>query len=301
MPTASRAHGAMLVYAALISTSFPVGAAITHDLDPIVLTFLRFVVASMAFGAVVLAAGGCARPAPRDLLRYAVISLTMVVYFVTMFEGLRWMDPLSGGAMFTLVPLVAAGVTFLVNRQRCSPAQLACLVLGAAGAVWVLFDGRVDRLLAFSLGRGEAIFAVGCLAFACYAPAVRRLAGGESIMVLTFWTIVAGAVLLGIYTAPRLVATDWAAIPARAWLGIAYLAVFNTAGTFYLAKTASMALPGFKVMAYTYLTPAFVALLEGALGHGWPVWSVVVGIAVTGAATVLLQRIEVAEKVATVP
>ena len=35
------AHGAMACYSFLIATSFPVGAFVTHALDPIVLTFLR--------------------------------------------------------------------------------------------------------------------------------------------------------------------------------------------------------------------------------------------------------------------
>ena len=52
----ARAHGAMLVYAFLVSTSFPVGAAITRGLDPVVLTCLRFALAALTFAAVVTAA-----------------------------------------------------------------------------------------------------------------------------------------------------------------------------------------------------------------------------------------------------
>ena len=58
----ARAHGAMLVYAFLVSTSFPVGAAITHDLDPVVLTCLRFACAALTFSLVVTAAGEWRRP-----------------------------------------------------------------------------------------------------------------------------------------------------------------------------------------------------------------------------------------------
>ncbi len=286
----TRAHGAMLVYAFLVSTSFPVGAAITRDLDPVVLTCLRFALAALTFAVVVTAAGEWRRPSLGGLLRYAAISLTMVGFFVLMFEALRWTDPLSAGALFTLTPLMTAIIGYLVVRQRCSLAQLGCLLLGAPAAAWVVFDGSLDRLLALDLGYGELLFLGGVLCFAAYSPAVKRLHRGESLLLLTFWVLLGGAVLLLLYGAPRILATDWAAVPGRVFLGIAYLAVFNTALTFIIAKYASLRLQAFKVMAYTYLTPAFVVLLEGALGHGWPSASVIAGILATAAVTLLLQR-----------
>ena len=286
----ARAHGAMLVYAFLVSTSFPVGAAITRGLDPVVLTCLRFALAALTFAAVVTAAGEWRRPSLGGLLRYAAISLTMAGFFVLMFEALRWTDPLSAGALFTLTPLMTAVIGYLAVRQRCSPGQLACLLLGAPAAAWVVFDGHVERLLALDLGYGELLFLGGVLCFAAYSPAVKRLHRGESLLLVTFWVLACGALLLALYGAPRILATDWGAVPGGVFLGIAYLAVFNTAVTFYIAKYASLRLQAFKVMAYTYLTPAFVVLLEGALGRGWPSASVIAGIAATAAVTLLLQR-----------
>jgi hypothetical protein len=43
-------------------------------------------------------------------------------------------------------------------------------------------------------------------------------------------------------------------------------------------------------MGYTYLTTAFVVLLEAMLGHGWPTLSVTAGLAISVSATILLQR-----------
>ncbi len=286
-----RANAAMLLYAFLVSTSFPVVAAITEGLDPTVMTLLRFCMATAVLAVVFGPRGELHWPGLGALLRYAAIGLCMVLFFVAMFEALRWTDPLSTGALFTLLPLMAAGFAFALNRQRSGAAQLSILLLGAAGALWVLFDGSLAKLLALSLGRGELIFVLGCLSFALYAPLIAKLHRGEPASVVTFWSVATGMVLLALYCAPRLGEVAWAAVPAGVWLGIAYLASFNTAGTFLIAKYASVRLPGHKVMAYTYLTPAFVALLEGLLGHGWPAPIVLVGIAVAAAAMVLLQRV----------
>ena len=83
--------------------------------------------------------------------------------------------------------------------------------------------------------------------------------------------------------------TDWRAVPWWTYLGIAYLAVFTTAITFYLIKSASLVLPAAKVMAYTYLLPAFVALYEALIGHGRPDIGVIAGIAVTAAAVAVIE------------
>ncbi len=284
------AHGALLVYAFLVSTSFTVGAAITHDLDPLVLTFLRFLVAAAVFGIGLALSGRWQWPGLGGLLRYAAIALTMVLFFVLMFEALRWTDTLSTGAIFTLVPLMAAGIAFLLVGQRCPSGQLGCLLLGGLGAVWVLFEGSLDRLLALDLGYGDILFFFSAVSFSAYAPAIKRLHRGEPVVVMTFWVLAAGAGLLAIYAGPQILATDWTGIPAKALGGVFYLAICNTAFTFYLAKFASLHLPPHRVMAYTYLTPAFVVLIEAGFGAPWPTLPVFLGIAVTAIAMLLLLR-----------
>ncbi len=285
-----RAHGLILLYAFLISTSFPVVKAITNDLDPVVLTLLRFALAATLFGVLTFTRERWFWPKPMQLLRYLAISVCMVIYFLAMFEALRWTDAVSTSAIFTLVPLVSVAVAFVLMRQHTGARQLLYLILGGAGATWVLFGGSLEQLLAFRIGKGEMIFAIGCLTYGAYGPLVAHFHRGEPIMVMTFWILALGAVILAVVGAPRVVATDWAVVPASVWAGVFYLAVFNTAISFFLFKSASIVLPASKVMGYTYLTVAFVVFLEALLGHGWPTLSVAAGLVLSVSATVLLQR-----------
>ena len=52
--TLRRVHGLMLLATALVATTFPLGAAITHDLDALVLTLLRFALAALLFWPIVV-------------------------------------------------------------------------------------------------------------------------------------------------------------------------------------------------------------------------------------------------------
>jgi len=289
LSVATRAHGAMLLYAFLVSTSFPVGKAIAHQIDPVVVSFLRFLLASVVFLVLLAARERITIPKAKDMLRYSVISFSIAAFFVLMFEALKLTTAVKTGAIFTLLPMTSGLIGFLLMGIRVSGRQIAALVIGSMGAIWVLFDGSFAALMKFELGRGELIFALGVLLFAAYAPLIKKLHRGESTVALTFWVVASGSVLLALYGAPEIIATDWRAIDWTVYAAVGYLGLFNTAGTFFLAKFASVQLPPAKVMAYTYLTPGFVVALA-IHGDGVPTLSVLAGIGVTILAMVLLQR-----------
>ncbi len=285
----ARPHAAMLLYAFLVSTSFPVGKAITDHVDPVALTFARFVLATAVFFVVYAAREKISLPSWRDLLRYSVISLSIVLFFVLMFEALQLTTPVKTGSIFTLLPLTSGLIGFALMGIRVSGRQILALMIGSLGAIWVLFDGSLARLLAFDLGRGEALFALGTLSFAAYSPLIKKLHRGESTLAITFWVLVCGSVMLALAGGTKIAATDWPSVDASVYWGIAYLALFNTALTFYLAKYSSIRLPPAKTMAYTYLIPGFVVAFA-AVGGTTPGLSVLAGIAVTIVAMYLLQR-----------
>ncbi len=286
-----RAHCAMLLYAVLVATSFPVGKVIAHQIDPVVLTFVRFLLATVVFAVILAMNEKIVLPGPKDFVRYSLISLSIVIFFILMFEALILTTPVKTGAVFTLLPLTSGLVGFILMGIRVSVRQIAVLVIGSLGAVWVLFDGSLDALLAFDLGPGELIFAAGVLSFSTYAPLIKKLHRGESTLALTFWVLVSGTVLLALFGAEKIIATDWPQIDTMVFVAIGYLAFFNTAGTFYLAKFSSLNLPPAKVMAYTYLTPGLVVSMA-AVQTGFPDYSVLAGIGVTVLAMILLQRMD---------
>jgi len=285
---ALRGHAAMLVFATLISGSFSLGGMAARFIDPGALTAMRFVIAAAVIGTVAVATGALRRTDLASPWRYPVVGGLLAAYFVLMFEGLRLTDPVSIAAVFTMTPLMTAGLARLIVGQRANAAVLAALLLAAAGALWVIFRADLARLLSFDLGLGEAVFLVGCFFHALYIPLVRRFARGESGLAFTFWTLGAAGAVTAVYAAPALVATDWAALPPVVWTTLLYLAIGTSAVTLFLLRYATLRLPSAKVMAYGYLIPSLVAVEEGLLGHGWLAAPVLPGVVATVAALVWL-------------
>jgi drug/metabolite transporter (DMT)-like permease len=290
-------HLAMLAFSCLVAGSFSLGALVAQDLAPAPMTALRFALAALVLGGVALAGrGGIPRASLVAPWRYAALALLYGGYFVLMFHALQIAPPVSVAAVFTLSPALSGLFGWLLLRQVTTPRMAAAVAIGGAGALWVIFRADLGAFLAFEVGRGEALFFAGCVLYALYAPLLRIFHRGERPVVFTFWTLAASALVVSAAALPELLATDWGALPLLVWPVLVYLALCATVASSLLILAASRRLPSVKVMAYTFLVPSWVILWELALGHGAPRALVLVGVALTAAALVMLLRDEEARR-----
>ncbi len=290
MSSSVQGHVAMLCFSALVAGSFSLGVMSANEIDPAALTAVRFWIAALVIGVAAWATTGVPRSAWVAPWRYLVLGGLFGIYFVLMFEGLKTASAISAAAVFTLTPVLAAGFGWVLLRQITTPRMAVALTIGGAGALWVIFRGDVAALAAFQVGQGEVIYFFGCVAHAAYTPLVRKLNRGEPPVVFTFGMLLAGGVILTLYSWPTLRIIDWGALPWIVWITLGYLAIFASAMTFVLLQFATLHLPAAKVMAYTYLTPTWVILWEIALGRDVPPVIVLGGMGLTVIALLMLLR-----------
>ena len=281
-------HLLMLGCALLVAGSFTVGEAIAQGLDPLVLTLVRFLLATLLFAPWIAWQHGL-RVAPSALLRYSVVSAALVSFFWAMFLALRYTTALNTSVIFTLVPGISALYARVLVGER-HQGRLGALALGAVGALWVIFRGDPGQLLALSWNRGDLIFFGGCLVMALYTPLVRLLHRGESMAVMTFWIMATGCGWLLLACGADLPGVVWSQVEPRVWAGIAYLAIFSTIISFFLSQYAILYLGPTRVMAYSYLYPLLVLVINRALGQPWPEVGVYPGIVLLLLAMVAFQR-----------
>jgi len=274
----------------LVATSFPLGAAITNEMDSLVLTFLRFALAALLFAPFVAWRYGIAMPSIRDLARYSILSACLVGFFWGMFTALQTTSALNTATIFALTPVITAGVSALLLKERLNKASRIALPAGIIGAVWVIFRGDPAALLSLNLGLGDGIFFMGTIAMGFYGPLVKYFHRGEPMAQMTFWTLVSGAVWLLILSAPRLLEVEWSAVPIEVYGGIAYLSVFTTLVTFFVFQWSATVIGPTKVMSYTYLNPALVIVIAVVLGQEVPPLAIIPGLLLIFAATLILQR-----------
>jgi drug/metabolite transporter (DMT)-like permease len=282
-------HGLMIVAATLVSTSFTVGAAIARELDPFVLTLLRFILAAFFFTPIVCWRHGV-RLSLSLFLRCLVISGCLVIFFCCMFLSLRYTSALNTSIIFTLVPSISGGYALLINGERLERNQLWALGCGMIATLWVVLRGNPVSILSMHWNQGDVIFLGGCLAMGLYTPLVKRLHRAESMMVMTYWVLITGCFWLLLFAGWKLPTISWRAISSFVWFGIVYLAIFTTIVTFFLTQYAVLFLGPTKVMAYSYLYPGLVIIIELVLGRGFPPYRIIPGVLVVLVAMIILQK-----------
>ncbi|MGD1924910.1 MAG: DMT family transporter [Paracoccaceae bacterium] len=279
----------MLMATLLVATSFPVVAAVTTGMDCVVLTFLRFALATLLFAPIVAWKFGLSLPKVGDLLRYSLLSVFLVFFFWCMFASLRLTTPLNTAAIFALTPVITALIASVLLREKLSLSARIALPIGAAGAIWVVFRGDVAGFLSLSLGTGDLLFMAGMLSLATYSTLVKVLHRGEPMARMTFWTLATGTIWLLGLSLPDLSSIAWASVPTQVYAGMAYLAVFTTIATFAIFQWSTSKIGPTRVVSYTFLNPALVLLIGIPFGTALPPSATWPGVILVVLATIVLQ------------
>ena len=278
-PSPFLVHGAMLLTAFLVSTSFTVGKAITPYLDPVILTLIRFLIASTLFWLLLRRHAALSLPTPLALFRYSLISAALVGFFWLMFLALRHTSPLNTAVIFTTVPGLSGLYSWFLVRERLKANQLIALFLAMAGAIWVICDGKLTRLWQLHFNSGDLLFFAACLFMAAYTPLVKKFHCGESMRVMTFWILITGSCWLFLLAIPKLeIFSHLQDVPIRVWIGISYLAIFTTITTFFLTQWATLYLGPTRVAAYSFTYPIYIVVIEWALRGTLPSFATVLGV-----------------------
>lgn len=285
-----KGHLAMLLFSACVAGSFSLGSMVANDIAPLALNTVRFIMAATIVGLLTWSTGGITRQALQAPWRYLLMGAVFSSYFVLMFEGLKTAAPVSAASVFTLNPVMSAGLGFVLLGQALTWRVSSALLIGAVGALWVIFRADFNAFMQFHVGRGEAIYFLGCVAHAFIPIMFRAFNRGEGAFMSTFGMLSGGTVVLTFVGWNALMTTDWMNLSPLVWWTILYVAIFASTITFVLLQFASMRLPAAKVMAYTYLTPIWVIVWEIALGKGVPTGLILGGVGLSVLAVIMLLK-----------
>ncbi|PJE88822.1 EamA family transporter [Yersinia mollaretii] len=261
------AHLQMLGFTALLGGSFIASATISNALPPMVITWMRYAIASLLFIVLLAGQGLLKLPHYRDLGRYTLISLPPLVYFACMIFSLQTTSALNSSALYTTVPLMSLIMSMLLLNAKSTWAVLIALLLGISGALLIIFKGDLSQLLQLSLMPSDYLFLFGCLGMALNPIVVKKLHRGEHALVLTGWSLMCATLLLTVVVAYQLPNIEWRNINVITWSGVLYLATFATALSFFLFQKACIVLSPAKISGYVYLIPLSVIATNGLLGQ----------------------------------
>ena len=241
----------MLAFSIFVSGSFTFGSLIANEISPELLTFYRFLIATIILGVILYFNKSIYAHHLKNIWRYFVLGAIYSIYFVFMFVALKYTTTVSTAAIFTLLPLFAALLERLFLKKSSPVLIWAALILSGMGALWIIFEGSINGLFQFRFEEGEAIFLVGTICYASYAIIQPKLFEGENIYVTTLGVLAAGSIILAISLILQQSSFIVHKITFEVFWVIFYLAIFASIGSITCLNYASPRLSAPVVSAYT--------------------------------------------------
>lgn len=287
-----QAHLYVLLSTFLVAGSFIVSQKLSGQLDPISITLLRFVIASIFLAPFVFFKKEFRVKILPTFKRAMIISFFYALFFIGMFKALEYTSAINTGTIFTLLPLLTAVFAFFVFKQIIELKQYIIYLLGIIGTLIVVFKGDMDSFLLLSLNKGDIIFLFSIIAMSLYSICAKYFyKEDDKLIVLVFMTLLGGSIWMLCALLLLDIPLLWGEIEEDFYLYMIYLSIIATLITSYLYQKAHIILGPKIVMSYIYLNPASISILlfflEGKTTNLWTS----LGILISALATIILLNL----------
>jgi len=131
-------------------------------------------------------------PKKRDLGRFAlcgVFGVAMNQMFF--FSGLSLTTPINASIIMTTNPILVMIVAAFLIRERITPMKLAGIVLGFAGAVWLML-GNAQNGFGFEGSLGDLFILINAMSYGIYLVLVKPLMLRYSPLTVIRWVFTFG-------------------------------------------------------------------------------------------------------------
>ena len=253
------AHGAMLLFSLFVSGAFVFGGMLSVSLDTTLLTFLRFLIAAILMAVVCTYQHYKFVHIFRNFWQWCIIGGLSVIYFICMFEALKLTTALSISAIFSLIPLFSAFLSFIFMKEQQNWFVITCILCGCCGVVLVVFDGDFLAMAQLRIGFGEFVFLIGAIGYSAVPVATKKLCGKSAPIEAAIGSIFGACFVLLFITLIKSISVPIVFKPNPAeWIFIIYIGIFTTAVTFFLLQYSIKFISGARTLSFTYLVPVWV-------------------------------------------
>jgi len=259
-----------LILVQLLFGSFPVvGKFVLQTFPPLGIIAFRICGAAVLLYLLQRASGGLALERKSDYLRLAFYSLLGVVmnqfFYVT---GLSLTKATNTALLAVLIPIFAVMISALFRYEKLNWFKVTGIMMAAAGVVYLIDPSKAS--FSSQTTQGDLLIVFNSFFYAWYVSISRDTFARNGALRSIVWIMIFGALMclpFGVYALKDL---DFGAVSTNAWLAIAFIIIFPTAGAYFFNAWAVARVQPSTVVVYVYLQPLIGAFLALAvLGEEW--------------------------------
>lgn len=255
---------ALLVLATILwGGNFVIGRAVTGDIPPITLAFLRWCVAFVVF--LPIAYPYIKKDWPKLKAHWSIVcilALTGVACFNTLvYIGVYYTTSINASLMNSSTPIIIYMLSFIFLKERLSRYQIFGTLLSLVGVLFIISGGELRTLLAFSFNKGDLIVLFAVFCWAIYSLLIKQYAGRLPGYSTFLATIALGALMLVPFTIYELLTTtiniQWSASTIGS---IFYVGIVASIVAFLSWNAGVVALGANRASIYLNFIPVFAAI-----------------------------------------
>ena len=196
---------------------------------------------------------------PFIYLGFFGISINQICFTV----GLRYTSVTHSSVIVGMGPLYALILAVLFRLEVATVRKVTGMLIALTGVVLMTYGPHDSQRAATFLG--DAITLTGSLGFAMYGVLGKRVAARYDTLTMTTYNAVFGALIVlpvAIHSARAIGSlANWRAIPAPAWIGLLYMALFSSVLAYLFYFWLLRYLEVTQLMSFSYLLPITATIL----------------------------------------
>lgn len=251
----------------LFAGSFVAGKYTTGEMGPLLITLLRYAIASCFLQLLVWRQGDIGQrigkaSVPDKVCLFLLGTFGVVGYHFFFFSSLRYTAVANSAIINAFTPVVIALLAAVVLQERLAWRNYFGGVITILGVLVLLTNGNLSNLLQLQFNLGDVLMLGAVLCWACYSILLRHLGHRYSGLAMSYYGALFGVAQLMLLVLPELAQTGWPELSWPSILGVFYMGI-GASGIGYLLFTLSIQRIGpTKSTSIVYSgVPVWVALL----------------------------------------
>jgi drug/metabolite transporter (DMT)-like permease len=195
-----------------------------------------------------------------DYARMAFFGL-LGVFLNQMFyvSGLSLTTATNTALLAVLIPVFAVIISAALKYEKFTALKFLGIFLAACGVIYLIDPAKAS--FSAQTTQGDLLIVLNSFFYASYIAISKDTFRRNGALRSIVWVLIFGSVMslpFGIYAMRD---TNFAAVEVNAWLAIAFIIIFPTAGAYFLNAWAVARVSPSTVVIYIYLQPLIGAML----------------------------------------
>ena len=266
-----------------------VAKTVTHNIDPLILTFLRGVISAVALVFIFFIKEKRIKIERKDLpllfwLSLIAIPINQFLYLY----GIKFTLAANGALLYGTTPVFVLVLSRIILKEKMTRAKIFGVLIAFSGVCIVVFERGIDFSSDYFFGNIMIFLAV--LAWALYAVQGKRLIKKYGAFYISALTLIIGALMFVPIGMFGLSTFDITAVSQNDWYGILYLALGTSVVGYLLWYYAIGKFDTTKVAVFQNAQPILTALMGFVFLHQGISLNFVFGGVITIVGVLLTQK-----------